>query len=66
MYKSSKMSLSNEEYLEEMFHIAYRCGVLNEFHEKIGELHDKFHTPLVTAVPLAFQEFKREGLITED
>ena len=60
------MSMSNEEYLEEMFHIAYRCGVLNEFHSKIDELHKTHMTPLVTAVPIAFQEFKREGLITED
>lgn len=60
------MSMSNEEYLEEMFHIAYRCGVLTEFHSKIEELQKSRMTPLVTAIPLAFQEFKREGLIIED
>jgi hypothetical protein len=58
--------MSNEEYLEEMFHIAYQCGVLKEFHAKIDELQSQNRTPYVTAVPLAFQEFKREGLIEED
>jgi hypothetical protein len=60
------MSMSNEKYLEEMFHIAYQCGVLTEFHAKIGEIQSKNRTPYVTAVPIVFQEFKNNGLIEED
>jgi hypothetical protein len=58
--------MTNEDYIEEMFHLAYKCGVLDEFHEKVSEIHIKQQTPLVTAVPIAFRAFKQEGLITED
>jgi hypothetical protein len=58
--------MTNEDYIEEMFHIAHKCGVLNEFHNKVTEIHVKQRTPLVTAVPIAFRAFKQEGLIVED
>ena len=58
--------MTNEDNIEEMFNLAYKCGVLNEFHEKVSEIQVNHRTPLVTAVPIAFRAFKQEGLITED
>jgi len=58
--------MSNEEYLEEMFHIAHKCGVLNEFHETISNSQIRDREPLLTVIPKVFSQFKREGLIIEE
>lgn len=58
--------MSNEEYLEEMFHIAHKCGVLSEFHEKIITCQTEGREPLFTVIPKVFRQFKNEGLITDE
>ena len=58
--------MSNEEYLEEMFHIAHKCGVLTEFHEKITTTQSQGCEPLFTVIPKVFSQFKKQGLIVEE
>ena len=57
--------MTTEEHVEEMFHIAYKCGVLDEFHERVRTQHKINNDSLPEVIFKTFENFKKEGLIIE-
>jgi hypothetical protein len=58
--------MTNEKLVEELFHIAYYNGVMDKLREKSIEIHKEMKTPMETAIPIAFNMLKTEGLIQDD
>ena len=58
--------MTNEKLIEELFHIAYSNGAMDKLHEKSKEIHKAQNTPFETAVPLAFNMLKQQGVIHEE
>lgn len=58
--------MTSEKLMEEMFHIAHRQGLMNELHERAGQIQKEYSAPITTAVPLAFQAMKKEGLLQDE
>jgi len=58
--------MTSEKLMEEMFHIAYKHGLMNELHERAGQIQKEYSAPITTAVPLAFQAMKKEGLLQDE
>ena len=58
--------MTNEKLVEELFHIAYYNGAMDLLREKSVEIHKQMNTPMETAIPLAFNLLKTEGIIQEE
>jgi hypothetical protein len=58
--------MTSEKLMEEMFHIAYNQGLMEELHTRTEKITSVHKTPITTAVPMAFQSMKRDGLIHDE
>ena len=58
--------MTSEKLIEEMFHIAHKQGLMSELHERAGKIQQEYSAPITTAVPIAFQSMKKDGLIHEE
>lgn len=58
--------MTSEKIMEELFHIAHKQGLMDELHKRTEKLTSEYKTPISTAVPIAFQSMKKDGLIQED
>ena len=56
--------MSNEEHIEEMFHLAYASGVFKEFSEKVTEtVKNNPSDSLCVVTERVFNKFLKDGLI---
>jgi len=55
--------MTSEKIMEELFHIAYTQGLMEELHKRTEKITKEYNTPITTAVPIAFESMKNEGLI---
>jgi hypothetical protein len=58
--------MTSEKLMEELFYIAYNQGLMEELHKRTEKITKEYHTPIATAVPIAFQSMKRDGLIHDE
>jgi hypothetical protein len=58
--------MTSEKLMEEMFHIAYNQGLMDELHKRAEKITNENRTPITTAVPIAFMSMKKEGLIHDE
>lgn len=58
--------MTSEKLMEEMFHIAYNQGLMEELHKRTEKITSEYKTPITTAVPIAFLSMKKEGLIHDE
>jgi len=58
--------MTSEKIMEEQFHIAYNHGLMEELHRRTEKITVEYKTPITTAVPIAFQSMKKDGLIHEE
>lgn len=58
--------MTSEKLMEELFYIAYNQGVMEELHKRTAKITKEYQTPIATAVPMAFQSMKSEGLIHDE
>lgn len=58
--------MTSEKIMEELFHIAYNQGLMDELHRRTEKISVEYKTPITTAVPIAFQSMKKDGLIHDE
>lgn len=59
--------MSNEEHVEEMFHLAHTSGVFRQFLEKVTEtVKNNPSESFCTITERVFDKFTKEGLIDSE
>ena len=58
--------MTSEKIMEELFHIAYNQGLMDELHIRSKKISAEYRTPITTAVPIAFESMKKDGLIHDE
>jgi len=58
--------MTNEEYVEELYYIAHKCGVMGLFTKEVDNLIKSDGKSLSDATHHVFVKFKKEGIIQDE